>query len=605
MKTHYRLTLQWFLMFAFISILFATPVMAEGVREAPKIGEPAPSAIKLSESNRVLASDNINHTFELRIDQAAYSGDIYYGIPQQVDWRASSDLVVLSPDPMDPSRCTVSVAGSQLGACSVEARCGSASASCKIVVQRTIPVRKISLSKSKATLYIGSDGPRSTLQLTAQLSPSNASAKNASLGLLEWRSSKESRASVDENGLVTLKGLGSVTIRSVLTDGSKKQVSCKLTIKPVLPNSIRVSPMKLSVGERQVIEAIILPADALDKRLSYQSSNTKVAKVAKDGTVTGIKPGKAVITCTTKSGKRKAKCTVTVAKQSDIMLSTQSSQSPSGPSGSSGAAPRYFFYGIGNAVYPEPFAIPSALIDVNRMNQLYAQAQFSGASVKRTVETNLSASDIEKLLGDMATKNGVTQNDVSIFYYSGLAMPPMNEMNPGALIGSNPLNINDRLSVDRMCGLLDRVPGKVVVILECSLSAQHIAGTVSPANAKAFERSVIQSFASSKATNYTFSAKGVAGGADSKYKVLTACGEGEYPNVMPGDDDDCGLFTMAIASGLADPNPADTDQNGKTTLHELYRYTKDIVSANAQLLFQTQNVCAWPDNDPFVVYSRN
>ena len=46
--------------------------------------------------------------------------------------------------------------------------------------------------------------------------------------------------------------------------------------------------------------------------MTWKSSNKKVATVTKKGKVKGIKKGSAKITVTTKDGKKKATCTVTV-----------------------------------------------------------------------------------------------------------------------------------------------------------------------------------------------------------------------------------------------------------------------------------------------------
>ncbi|MBQ9361437.1 MAG: Ig-like domain-containing protein, partial [Lachnospiraceae bacterium] len=48
------------------------------------------------------------------------------------------------------------------------------------------------------------------------------------------------------------------------------------------------------------------------KNVTWKSSNKKVATVDKNGKVKGIKKGTATVTVTTKDGKKKAVCKVTV-----------------------------------------------------------------------------------------------------------------------------------------------------------------------------------------------------------------------------------------------------------------------------------------------------
>lgn len=65
-------------------------------------------------------------------------------------------------------------------------------------------------------------------------------------------------------------------------------------------------------GKSVTLKAKFKPEDASNRTVSWNSSNTKVATVNKDGKVKGIKKGKSTITVTTEDGQKKAKCTVTV-----------------------------------------------------------------------------------------------------------------------------------------------------------------------------------------------------------------------------------------------------------------------------------------------------
>ena len=71
--------------------------------------------------------------------------------------------------------------------------------------------------------------------------------------------------------------------------------------------SVKVSKtLQLKVTE-------ITPADAMVKDVTWESSNTKVATVDKNGKVTAVKAGTAVITCTSRDGgKFKVTCKITV-----------------------------------------------------------------------------------------------------------------------------------------------------------------------------------------------------------------------------------------------------------------------------------------------------
>ena len=71
---------------------------------------------------------------------------------------------------------------------------------------------------------------------------------------------------------------------------------------------------QIGVGASVTIKPIITPADATMKDVTYTSSDEEVAAVDKDGVVTGLKEGSAVITVKTMDGGLTAKFNVTVKK---------------------------------------------------------------------------------------------------------------------------------------------------------------------------------------------------------------------------------------------------------------------------------------------------
>ena len=83
--------------------------------------------------------------------------------------------------------------------------------------------------------------------------------------------------------------------------------------KPVESLALSETSLTLNTGETGVLKKIIHPGDATDKRVSWKSSNTKIATVDAKGNVKAVAKGTATITATTKDGSRlSASCTVTV-----------------------------------------------------------------------------------------------------------------------------------------------------------------------------------------------------------------------------------------------------------------------------------------------------
>lgn len=466
-----------------------------------------------------------------------------------------------------------------------------------VAAKKLVKATVVKLSKTKATLYVGSDGAKSQLALSYTIKPASASARDDALGLVRWSSSKNKVATVDASGVVTPVAPGACKITVSLLDGSKKKASCTVTVKPVLPKSLSMQPLTVAVGESNYLSYAIQPGDAYNQKLSFSSSNKKVATVSASGEVRAIKKGTAKITATTKAGGKKASCTVTVTDPPPV------------EPGNSAAA-KYFFYGIGNSAYPGDHALTSCVLDLNAMDAVYAAASFSGAKVQRVMRRNLTAQGIVSLLSEMANNASITKDDVTFFYYSGHGMSSDMASARGALVG---VDMNG-VTVNRVQSYLDRVPGRVIVFLDSCLSGQFIQskGVSGKTPAQAFNQDVINCFAGSTAKN--FSAKALTGSPYSaKYKILTACMpmQSSYSLITTNPDDDFGVFTRAITNGLGKSKPpADANGDRRVSLDELYRYV--YPSVNNALLGCTvdgqpieQTVMVWPANDSTCVYARD
>lgn len=94
-----------------------------------------------------------------------------------------------------------------------------------------------------------------------------------------------------------------------LTDGSVKVVK-----KTVDVESVSVTPgmAELTVGESINLSALVLPADATNKNVTWSSSNTKVVTVDTNGKVKAIVPGSAYVTVKSVSGDCMDRCDITV-----------------------------------------------------------------------------------------------------------------------------------------------------------------------------------------------------------------------------------------------------------------------------------------------------
>ena len=100
-------------------------------------------------------------------------------------------------------------------------------------------------------------------------------------------------------------------------------------IVPVDSITLNTTTATLEVGKTTTLTATVTPENAANKDLKWASSDTSVATVAADGTVTAVKAGTATITATAADGSGKsATCTVTVT----------GGTTPSQPGGSTGGS---------------------------------------------------------------------------------------------------------------------------------------------------------------------------------------------------------------------------------------------------------------------------
>ena len=167
-----------------------------------------------------------------------------------------------------------------------------------------IEVESITLNDTSKDITIGD-----FYQLEATVLPENATDKSVT-----WSSTDDSIATVDEEGNVSTVALGEATITATSKDG-KKSAACNITVKPILVTSISIEPEEKTVlvEDTFTITPTVLPENATNKAINYESGNTKVATVDAEGKVTAVGVGEADITVSTDDDSDLSKiCKVTV-----------------------------------------------------------------------------------------------------------------------------------------------------------------------------------------------------------------------------------------------------------------------------------------------------
>ena len=157
---------------------------------------------------------------------------------------------------------------------------------------------------------------KNTIQLNATPIPNNAN-KNTKM---KWTSKKKTVATVTQDGMVTGKAVGNSTIMAASKNGKSAEclVVCQAKITGITVNPVTAV---IQIGETTQLTATITP-NTVTEKITWKSSNTDVAKVNRNGLVTGVAKGKAIITAQNPAGTIKATCTVTVGNATLMVASS-------------------------------------------------------------------------------------------------------------------------------------------------------------------------------------------------------------------------------------------------------------------------------------------
>ncbi len=152
-----------------------------------------------------------------------------------------------------------------------------------IVVQ---PAKSIKAQLDQETISVGQ-----TAQITTELRPDDATLRGA-----VYESRRPEVATVDENGVVTGVSRGSATIRVRSEDGYAQTSVTVQVRQPAEAIELELPKSTLPEGKTATVKATVLPKDTNNKKLTWTSSDERIATVNREGRVKGIQPGTVTIT---------------------------------------------------------------------------------------------------------------------------------------------------------------------------------------------------------------------------------------------------------------------------------------------------------------------
>ena len=435
---------------------------------------------------------------------------------------------------------------------------------------------------------------------SATLTPSIPDGTHASF---TWSSKDATIATVSQAGKITGKKAGTTTVTVKTQNGKSAKV--KVTVKKA-PGKVTLNKSTGSLKVKGTLKLKATLPKGTYSPITWSSSDKKIARVGAAGKVTAVAVGTATITAATYNG-RTAACVVTVNPDE--------------------AEVDYRALLIGEENFLSDVCTRNRGDVLHMENMLMNVKGYYGGRYSITKKYDLSAKQV--LSAIKTTFADADENDVSLFFiathgdvsstgeYAGyLSMVPSGDMLLGELANA-----------------LKAVPGKVIVILEsCGSGAAVYANgngatdrkamlEAAKQRAKAFDAAAIRAFANAD-TGVRVRVDASDSGdtrsntgefrVDNKFYVLTASDYNElsWGNEMNDADRSYNYFTLWLYEGIgvSGSMPADANNNGQTTLNELYRYISDVGDdfpfrpADGGVYYQ--HVQVYPAKSNFVLFCR-
>lgn len=230
---------------------------------------------------------------------------------QKISWKSSdSNIAFASVKPNNILSATIKGVGA--GEAIITAYLisnNSISAQC-IVKVNPAKLEGLSINEKEKIVIQGE-----SFKLTPIFIPEYATNKN-----VEWTSSDENIATIDNNGNVKTIHFGECVIKAIAEDGGF-EAQCKVTVKPVPLENIKFEKYSynLEIGGTKQLKIVYIPENAGNKKIKWSSSNSIVATVDENGLVKGNTCGNTDITAISEDGGYLATCKVYVVEINKMM----------------------------------------------------------------------------------------------------------------------------------------------------------------------------------------------------------------------------------------------------------------------------------------------
>ncbi len=456
---------------------------------------------------------------------------------------------------------------------------------------------KVTLSAETLTLGV---------KQSATLAPSIPAGTHASF---TWSSKDATIAAVSQAGKITGKKAGTTTVTVKTHNGRKASV--KVTVKKA-PRKVTLDRRTASLNVKDTLRLKATLPSGTYSPITWSSSDKNIARVSATGKVTAVAVGTATITAATYNG-RTAACVVTVQPDAGsvdyraLLIGEEN-----------------FSYDVCTRNRGDVYLMADML--------LYIKGLYGGRYAV-TRKYDLSAEQV--LSAIRTTFADADENDVSLFFIATHGDVVMSGEEAGMLA----MAPSGNLLLKDLANALKAVPGKVIVVLEsCGAGAGVYANSngasdrkalfeAAKKRSKAFDAAAISAFANAD-TGVRVRIDASDSGdirantgefrVENKFYVLTAS---RYQELSWGEETEDpyyahNYFTRWLTQGIGTSDtmpadnsmPADANNNGQTTLDELYRYISDVGDdypfrpASGGVYYQ--HVQVYPTNSNYVLFCR-
>lgn len=163
-----------------------------------------------------------------------------------------------------------------------------------VVIVKNVEVNKLSLSTDEIKIKVGTK-----MKIDVTIEPDNATNKS-----LTYTTSNSKIAIVNSNGIIEAKREGKCKITIKSNNGKEIILNVSVTAEIVNVKTINIDiPKKeINVGETVQLNVSILPSNASNKMITYETNNPKVATIDSNGNIKGLSEGIATITAIANDG---------------------------------------------------------------------------------------------------------------------------------------------------------------------------------------------------------------------------------------------------------------------------------------------------------------